>query len=622
MAASPGATWSCAICTLRNEASSVECDACGSARPAVAAATAPSLGPGPPLGGASAALEWQCAQCTLINAAGASSCNACGAPPPESKPVETAAPSVPARPPAAAPGGDGGGASAVVRGKRTFPGKDAEDLLARPAHGAAKKHRGEDAPVAAEGTELRLSEGEVTALMGMIFGDRPEAADVERWLGAGFRFSTYSGTEWGLWQQQGGPCGVFAPVQAFILKYLLFSEAEGDSPSATDAVERMKHPLAGTGAGAHDQEDARPAVLAYALASVLFHATPASSYVLCQVAPGADGHDATAAALAAAAVAGAGPGLAITGQRVSRIANVQRLFEDGASTWLAGPRGVLSFVASVLLSRGLERVREDADDPSTPMIGRFGHCSQELVNLMLIGEATSNVFDGTRWLGDDPSTGMLVKGIDGDRIGVPPVGYLSELEPMRYISVGTLYKHPDFPLWVLGSPSHYTLLFSTRRSDSQLSEGAMLDQRAKKVFVDSSIDEGGIAMSANLGKMLEALGIGADQLSRAESELVREDVVLWMDFLSWVRQAKGIPSTPAASVGRLELFLYDGQDPPGPTLRSVVVEQTDVDPSFAAAGDEDAFAATLHTRWPNAVVTVTAIAGAAVEGPTVHEGAS
>ena len=149
----------------------------------------------------------------------------------------------------------------------------------------------------------------------------------------------------------------------------------------------------------------------------------------------------------------------------------------GADTWLAGPLGVLSFLFSVLSSRtvsavkeaprqqpfrGLRSSTEDMDDPGTPLIGRFGHCSQaraalsatawqELVNLLLIGEATSlpgcvpqgsqgrpprNVFDGTRWLGDDPSSGFLVRGVESDRVGVPPVGLLSELETYRYLAVG------------------------------------------------------------------------------------------------------------------------------------------------------------------------------------------
>ena len=102
-----------------------------------------------------------------------------------------------------------------------------------------------------------------------------------------------------------------------------------------------------------------------------------------------------------------------------------------------------------------------------------------------------NVFDGTRWLGDDPSSGFLVRlvffftvflsfeeysyiaryythtknvpnsrpwvsnlwlwdssqkpsfflrhrGVDSDRVGVPQVGLLSELETYRYLSVGMM----------------------------------------------------------------------------------------------------------------------------------------------------------------------------------------
>ena len=38
------------------------------------------------------------------------------------------------------------------------------------------------------------------------------------------------------------------------------------------------------------------------------------------------------------------------------------------------------------------------------------------------------------------------------------------------------------------------------------------------------------------------------------------------------------------------------QDPPGPTLKSVRVELSDIDPAFAGGGSEgDAFVATLHT---------------------------
>jgi hypothetical protein len=337
---------------------------------------------------------------------------------------------------------------------------------------------------------------------------------------------------------------------------------------------------------------------------MLYNATPTSAYTVCQVS-----YAAAEAADAAQTFASGAGGIDIAVTKLNRIADVQQMLEEGVDTWLAGPCGVLSFVCMVLMSRTLAVVREDMDDQDSPLIGRFGHCNQELVNLMLIGEATSNVFDGSRWLGDDPSSGMLVKGIDGDKIGVPPIGFLSELEPMRYLAVGNLYKHPDFPLWVLGSSTHYTLLFSTRKSDSQLSPEAQLEQKAKKVFIDNSIDEGGLALADSVSKLLQGMGIGADRLNEAQRDLVREEVILWDDFRSYTRRHFGMgEATEAASQSKLNLFLYDGQDPPGPTLRSIAVEANDIDPSLAG-GESDAFTATLHTRWPNAIVTVKHVAG-------------
>jgi hypothetical protein len=485
---------------------------------------------------------------------------------------------------------------------RTFPRKDVQDVLASSTRSTAKKIRSEPR-LLPSGSEARLSDPEVAEWLKLVFGDRPEAADVERWLNVGFQFSPSPGVEWGLWQRHGGPCGVFAPVQAFILKHLLFHEGEN---AVADAEKRKDQPLAASGTA----DDERGSALAHALSSILYSATPTSSYAVCQVSVGK-----ASSADAAKSITTGSSCLEVTVTRASRIADVQQLFEEGVDTWLAGPCGVLSFICTVLMSRTCLIVKEDMDDPQTPLIGRFGHCSQELVNLMLIGEAISNVFDGSRWLGDDPSSGLLVKGVDGDKVGIPTVGLLSELEPMRYVQVGTLYKNPDFPIWVLGSPTHYTLLFTTRRSDSQLSPEDQLEQKAKKVFVDNSLDDGGLAMGDNLSKLLEGMGIGTDRLSEARRDLVNEDIILWDDFRRWTRRQFGLGSGAEASCQdrKVQLFLYDGQDPPGPTLRSVAVETNDIDPALAGGGDSDAFSATLHTRWPNSVVTVKAIAGAVVD---------
>ncbi|RDX72840.1 Ubiquitin carboxyl-terminal hydrolase MINDY-3, partial [Mucuna pruriens] len=62
--------------------------------------------------------------------------------------------------------------------------------------------------------------------------------------------------------------------------------------------------------------------------------------------------------------------------------------------------GALLFLISALLSRGLDLVQCDRDDPSLPLVtAPFGHASQEIVNLLLCGEAVPNVFDGRMDLG-------------------------------------------------------------------------------------------------------------------------------------------------------------------------------------------------------------------------------
>jgi hypothetical protein len=67
------------------------------------------------------------------------------------------------------------------------------------------------------------------------------------------------------------------------------------------------------------------------------------------------------------------------------------------------------------------------------VIGSYGHCNQELVNLLLTGRATSNVFDGTKLIGD---SGITLKGIAQQS----EVGYLTHLESLRYCQVIDLFR--------------------------------------------------------------------------------------------------------------------------------------------------------------------------------------
>ena len=63
---------------------------------------------------------------------------------------------------------------------------------------------------------------------------------------------------------------------------------------------------------------------------------------------------------------------------------------------------------SAICSRGPERVAEDADMEGTTLLNEHGYASQEIINLMLSGEAKSNVHDGDKDMGDN----FILKGVE------------------------------------------------------------------------------------------------------------------------------------------------------------------------------------------------------------------
>mmetsp|Transcript_34526 Transcript_34526/g.79821 ORF Transcript_34526/g.79821 Transcript_34526/m.79821 type:complete len:436 (+) Transcript_34526:52-1359(+) len=81
---------------------------------------------------------------------------------------------------------------------------------------------------------------------------------------------------------------------------------------------------------------------------------------------------------------------------------------------LSRREGIYHLTSSLILTRTPTTIREDMDDAqhsstgsSFTLTGQFGHCNQELINLLLCGCATSNVFDGTVDMGE----GFVVSGI-------------------------------------------------------------------------------------------------------------------------------------------------------------------------------------------------------------------
>ena len=134
-----------------------------------------------------------------------------------------------------------------------------------------------------------------------------------------------------------------------------------------------------------------------------------------------------------------------------------QMLEEEGDKGLGSDLGVLLVLLSLLMSRGFGKVQSDRDDTTQPLItSPFGHASQEIVNLFLSGKAATNVFDGNMEMGAD----YTLKGISTRA----QVGFLTLLESLNYMTVGTFLKEPEYPVWVLGSENHYTVLFSLERN--------------------------------------------------------------------------------------------------------------------------------------------------------------
>jgi hypothetical protein len=145
---------------------------------------------------------------------------------------------------------------------------------------------------------------------------------------------------------------------------------------------------------------------------------------------------------------------------------LRRAFVLSSFDMYASEAGIILFTYSLLLTRGLWKIREDMDDSSACLTCEYGHCTQELLNLLLTSRATSQVFDGEKPMGD---SGLVFKGVFRTCASThcipnaarshtlvfryaerPHTGYLSYLEALRYLEVGSYYKTPLDPIWVIG----------------------------------------------------------------------------------------------------------------------------------------------------------------------------
>ncbi|XP_068663588.1 uncharacterized protein [Aristolochia californica] len=428
--------------------------------------------------------------------------------------------------------------------------------------GARSGHERKEANL---GQELSPSHAEQLFLM--VFGTGVSKDILAQWCNQGIRFSSDPETCMGLVQHEGGPCGVLATIQAFVLKYMIFCSGELDKSvqsmsSQNLDLRRISHnAVLLSGDFSSLSEDGKMRALVLSMLDILFlcgnnkRAVIATLGILSN--PSEDGSkDDKKDEIMLKALEGLQIESASDLQKVLRVNILTLRTEAFHHLKVMLPifhsrLGALLFLISALLSRGLDLVQADRDDPSLPLVtAPFGHASQEIVNLLLCGQAVPNVFDGCMDLGG----GMSLKGIPTS----VEVGFLSLLESLNFCKVGQLLKCPRWPIWVVGSESHYTVLFALDISVQDANELEQQESLVRRAFdaQDQSGGGGFISVEGLHQVLREAkINLPAEKLDN----LCSSGFIVWSEFwqvLLEIDKSLGGLKDSTGSMGKKQFDLY------------------------------------------------------------------
>uniref|UniRef100_A0A668ARV4 Ubiquitin carboxyl-terminal hydrolase MINDY n=1 Tax=Myripristis murdjan TaxID=586833 RepID=A0A668ARV4_9TELE len=257
-------------------------------------------------------------------------------------------------------------------------------------------------------------------------------------------------------------------------------------------------------------------------------------------------------------------------------------------TW-GGCCGVLLFLYSVILTKGIENIRNEIQDTMEPLIDPVhGHGSQSLVNLFVTGHAVSNVWDGDR-----ECSGMKLHGIHKQA----SVGFLTLMESLRYCKVGAFLKSPKFPIWILGSETHLSVFFAKEMS---LVGPESPSEQARRVFQSFDPEDNGFIPESLLEDVMKALDLVSepDYVSLMKSKLDPESlgIILLGPFLLefFPDQDSGIPDS-------FPVYHYNGLKQSNHNEKVEYVEGTALVLGFEdpmVRTDDTPVKRCLQTKWP------------------------
>nr|XP_039250604.1 ubiquitin carboxyl-terminal hydrolase MINDY-3-like [Styela clava] len=327
-------------------------------------------------------------------------------------------------------------------------------------------------------------------LLSLVWGENISEAIIKRWS-QGFEWSPDE--RCALTQRHGGPCAVIVPVQAYFVKNLIFNAPENneDLPEVNNCDWRNL------------QDEQRKEVFLRTLREMLERSSSSQenktitlvTFDKDRTTPDEPEHCDSANHEEIEQFS------KHSRLRLHTCSSTEDLISSLSSKYgkLTQKYGVLSFLYSVILTRGIENIRNEMDSQDVCLIDSIhGHGSQNLINLMICGEAVSNVWDGIKYI-----SGLQLRGIPCQC----DIGFLTLLEKFRYCSVGESLKRPKYPVWIIGSETHLTLLFTL--------ETALVAQEspyevAMKVFQEYDPEDNGFIAAVLLPDVMTRLDLVAE----------------------------------------------------------------------------------------------------------------
>lgn len=145
-------------------------------------------------------------------------------------------------------------------------------------------------------------------------------------------------------------------------------------------------------------------------------------------------------------------------------------------------------------------MKNEVESPGEQLIdGIHGHGSQSLINLLITGRATTNVWDNEKEV-----CGLKLCGVSRRST----IGFLTFMEHLRYCEVGWHLKNPFYPIWLIGSETHLTVLFS---KDPNLVISETVESIARRRFQHFDPEGNGFIATSLLGDLLAALDLVSDK---------------------------------------------------------------------------------------------------------------